>query len=254
MSKLNKLAVITGASSGIGEEFAIRLASDSYDLILTARREDKLANIKQLLEAKNNIKVEIIPGDLSKSEDISSLAEILREKPVHTLINNAGYSILGEFQKIPIEKHHDMMTVHMNAAVELTHTVLPNMINANEGNIINVSSISGFIKKSHVSFYGSTKAFLIHFSYVLQEKLKDTNISVQALCPGFTHTGFHSTPEYTKRKIDVKRNIPKFFWMSREKVVDISLKKLKKQNKVVVIPGFKNWLVIKLANTGLLKI
>jgi len=164
------------------------------------------------------------------------------------LINNAGFGTRGRFADVDLEKHLEMIDVHVRASTRLTHAVLRQMIRNNEGYIINISSMAALLKKRGSPTYGGTKLFLNQFSLMLQNELKSTNIKVQALCPGYTHTEFHSVRDFEGFNKSV---IPKFLWMEAEDVVDISLKSLNKK-KVVIIPGFKNRIFLKLENSRIL--
>lgn len=254
MNESRKLGLITGASSGIGEVFARRLAEMNMDVLITARREEKLQQLKMELEDEYNILVSVVVADLSKNEDITKIADLIKNKEnIHFLINNAGYTNIGEFNEIEMHRHRAMMKVHMDAPTEFSHAVLPQMMKRDEGVIINVSSIAGLITKSRFSLYGSTKTYLVHFSKCLRKMLDEKNITVQALCPGFTYSGFHQTEEFKRHNADTYNTIPKFLWLSAEEVVDSSLKKLSRK-RVVHIPSLRYKVILKLVNSGLLRI
>ncbi len=250
MDPTNKFALITGASSGIGKAFAIKLADQGYDLILTARREELLLELSKELEKTYHIHTIIVVADLSTNDGIDLvLAEIKNHNNIFFLINNAGFAILGKFEEIPWTKHKNMLSVHINAPTRLTYAVLPKMLENDEGVIINVSSVAAFISRR--SLYGPTKTYLVSFTKMLKTRLKGSNIIVQALCPGYTYSGFHKTEEYEGK--DPYSKIPKLAWMTSEKVVDVSMKALKKK-KTVVITSFRYKLFIKLINWGLIKV
>lgn len=162
------------------------------------------------------------------------------------LINNAGFGTLHRFSKLELETHAAMVNLHVTAPVLLTRAALPGMISRNSGAIINVSSIAGLIP-IRTSLYGSTKAFLISFSTMLQTELRQTDILVQALCPGFVVTGFHDTPEYAHFS---RSSLPDFLWMTPAQVVSTSLRQLKK-NKLLCIPGSFYWTLGTLAQNSL---
>ncbi|MFH1452472.1 MAG: SDR family oxidoreductase [Armatimonadota bacterium] len=239
--KKTKTALITGASSGIGEVFAKKLASLGYNLVLTARRKNLLEKLACRLEAKYSVNAEVLTADLSKLTDIIKLEkQIALMNDLYILINNAGFGTSpGYFYKSNIDKETDMITVHITAMLRLTHAALPKMISHGEGVIINVSSMAGFTPVPKGINYGATKCFMSFFSEGLSAELKGTGVKVQALCPGFTYTGFHDTSEY---KSDHRDKIPKILWMNAEDVVNESMEALNK-NKVIVIPGFKNRLL-----------
>lgn len=226
-------ALITGASAGLGEEFARQLAASGTHLILTARREDRLEALAADLEKQFGISAEIIPADLIETSDIELLEKRIAETPdLDLLINNAGFGRIGRFSTRPIEPSLEMAQVHVAAFVRLAHAALSGMIARNRGALINVSSIAAFSTLSG-AMYSSTKALQVTFSLSLQNELHGTDIRIQALCPGFTHTEFHQVMGMDKSAI------PAFLWMTAEKVVRISLRSLRRR-KVVCIPGFGN--------------
>ncbi len=232
-------ALITGASSGIGEAFARELASRGYDLVLVARRKEKLEDIARKLLKKHSVHIEVIAADFAKEENIEKVEKCLTEHNITMLVNNAGFGVHGKFTEINLSRHLDMIHVHVIAVTRLCRLVLPGMIAENKGTIINVSSIAAFNPVSKNLIYSATKNYINFFSRALQKNLSDTDIKVQALCPGFTYTGFHDTEEYKQWNRSV---IPEFMWMTADKVVSLSLKALKK-NKLVVVTGFKNRLL-----------
>ena len=228
-----KTALITGASSGLGAEFARQLAAQDYNLIITARREQHLADLAVALEMKYKTIVEQLPADLSTQEGIQKVTSKITGLPsLDLLVNNAGFGTVGKFDKVDPDKHLAMVQVHINAPVLLTRAALPGMISRQSGKVINVASLAGLIPIRSV-LYGTTKAFLITFSEALDNDLKDKGIHVQALCPGFTLTEFHESPEYTNFSTS---SIPKFLWLTAEQVVQESLKALE-SHKVICIPG-----------------
>jgi short-subunit dehydrogenase len=231
----SKLALITGASSGIGAEFARQLAARGYDLILTARRQPRLTELAQELESTFQVHVETLSADLATDAGLQALAERIRTLPaLDMLVNNAGFGTHGTFQEVDSNKHAAMLQVHVTASVLLTHAALAGMIARHQGYIINVASMAGLIPIRSV-LYGTTKAFLVNFSEALQNQVRGTGIRVQALCPGFTYTEFHDTPEYTSFN---RRKIPGLLWLSSTQVVRESLDHLNRRN-VICIPGFQ---------------
>ena len=237
----SQTAVITGASSGIGAAFARSLARRGYNLILTARRENRLKALADQLQARHGINVEIILADLTNREDITQLQNRLRDDASITmLINNAGFGLGRKFTDTELEHHLDMIDVHITAAVRLMHTVLPGMIARKRGDIINVASVAGLLPHIMSPLYGSTKSFLIAFSESFQTFLKEYDIHVQALCPGFTVTEFHDGPEFA----DFNRaSIRKSMWLSADDVVEQSLAALGRRRSVFV-PGWRYRLMV----------
>lgn len=229
-----KKALITGASAGLGEEYARQLAEAGTDLILVARRRERLeALAAELSSAKFGVKVEIFPADLSRDEDIQRLAEKIRQTPdLDLLINNAGFGGKEKFYQDENGEAERMIKVHVVAPTVLTKAALSGMMARKSGAIINVASIAAFSPLSG-AMYSSTKAFLVMFSENLQSELHDTGIKVQALCPGLTHTEFHQVAGIDKEAI------PGILWMKADRVVKISLRALSK-NKVIIVPGLRN--------------
>jgi len=232
-------AVVTGASSGIGAEFARKLAELGFTPVLVARRKEKLEKIAKEVKKNFNAPAEVAVVDLSDLEQVHAFAASLKEdSTVDILINNAGFGLSEGFGRGKLEPHLNMMRVHMEAPVILTHAVIPNMIENGRGAIVNTASIAAF--NPGPGLYPPTKAFLVTFSEGLSIELEGTGIRVQALCPGFTHTEFHEDPGLAT----LKTNTPKFAWGNVEDVVSASISGLKK-NKKIVIPGFINKLVCR---------
>lgn len=196
MKKLNlenTNILITGASSGIGKEFAKQLASKGANLILTARTHSDLISVAQELEREHrNIWIKTIPADLSELNGPKKLFEQINDLglSVDYLINNAGFGKFCEFSDESFETYHKMLMLNVNALVELTHLCLPAMVNKNSGGIINVASIGSFQPLPYQTVYGASKAFVLSFSEALTGELLDKNIRVMALCPGTTESRF----------------------------------------------------------------
>jgi short-subunit dehydrogenase len=233
MASAEKTALVTGASSGIGAEFARQLAGQGYSLVLVARRKEKLEALGKEIQDKHAVAVEILPADLAREEEIQAVEKRIGELGrIEMLVNNAGYGIPGRFYESNIERQLDMISVHVIASVRLARAALPQMIEQRRGGIINVSSMSAFIPSAGVT-YSSTKAYLVKFSQALQFELEGTGVRVQALCPGFTYSEFHDTPQYSRFD---RKQIPAFLWLSAVTVVSESLRDLER-DKVICIPG-----------------
>lgn len=245
-------ALVTGASSGIGEAFARYFASQGNDVILVARREERLTRIAGDLEAAYGINAEVFKADLSNPKDISHLAKYISQlSELDFLVNSAGFAFLGLFADIPMQEFTDMIHCHNLSVVSFCHAALPGMIAKRKGVIINVSSIGAFTPKRGDAVYCATKAFINLFSETLHHELKGTGIHVQALCPGFIITGFHDTPAYAA--LQVKKRIPRYFWNTPEQLVAKSIKALE-QDKVIYIPYFKNKLITTLSRLGFIEL
>lgn len=192
---MKNTALITGASSGIGKEFAKIHASKGNDLVIVARRKEKLEELKAEFEKKFNVKVKIIAKDLSKPKAASEVFnEIKKEKiVVEYLINNAGFGGIGKFHEREWEKDLDMINLNVVALTTLTRLFLTEMVKRNKGKILNVSSTASLMPGPMQAVYYATKAYVTSFSNALAQELCDTNITVTALLPGPTETEFAKT-------------------------------------------------------------
>ena len=230
-------ALITGASAGMGAEYARQLAAAGTGLILVARRQDRLDALAAELKRASGVAVRTVSADLATNPGITRVEEAIAScDTLDLLVNNAGFGGRGGFVRSGIADHLDMVRVHVDATVRLAKAVLPGMIARGQGAVINLASVAAFSPFSG-AMYSGTKAFLVMFSENLQAELrgKGLPIRVQALCPGMTHTEFHAVAD-----ID-KAIVPKPFWMTAEKVVRISLRRLGRG--VVCVPGWKNKLI-----------
>jgi len=227
-----RTALITGASAGMGTEFARELAAAGTGLILVARRLERLEELAGELRAKHGVTIETLRADVSTEEGLASVeASIVKSASLDLLINDAGFGGRRGFVKGELADHLNMVRVHVDATVRLTRAALPGMIDRGRGAVINLSSIAAFSAFSG-AMYSGTKAFLVMFSQNLQDEVRLKGIVIQALCPGMTHTEFHRVAE-----ID-KSIVPKLFWMTASEVVRISLRRL--GHGVVCVPGWKN--------------
>lgn len=243
-------ALITGASSGIGEVYARRLAAGGFDLLLTARRADRLQTLARELEQQYGRAVEVFPADLADADSRRRLEERIAGGPaLALLVNNAGFGTPGLVAQADPDQLAAMIDVHLTATVRLCRAALPAMIRAGAGVVINVSSVAAFLPTPRGATYSATKAFLNLFTEALYAELAGSGVRVQALCPGFTYTGFHDTPEYGRFD---RSSVPRWLWMTAEQVVDISLTALRRR-RVVVITGWRNWLLVTLLRAPLLK-
>ena len=232
-----KTALITGASSGIGKSFAEILAKEGYNLILVARRKQKLDELAKTLADRFSIESKVVVADLSKIEQIKTVKETIKSLDrLDILVNNAGFGLSSSFAEGDYERQLDMVNIHVVASYLFCRVAVPIMLRENEGLIINVSSMSGLMTKFGNVTYTATKAFLITLSESLQEELRNTNIKIHALCPGMTYSEFHDAKEL--EEFD-RSTVPKRLWMSSNQVATKSLKAARK-GKVVYVPGFLN--------------
>ena len=231
----NKTVLITGASSGIGKEFAHQLASQSANLIITSRTNSVLVELAKILQSENpSMCVKTIGVDLSESDGARLLFSKVDDMglSVDFLINNAGFGKFCEFSGETFLSYHKMMMLNMNALVELTHLFLPYMKEKNSGGVINVGSTGSFQPLPYQAVYGACKAFVLNFSEALSGELLNTNIRVMALCPGVTESNF-------MKRANADTSEMKF--SSTEKVVNTALSAYGK-NRVYVVSGCVNYL------------
>jgi short-subunit dehydrogenase len=228
-----KMALVTGASSGLGAEFARQLAARGYDLVLAARRLERLQALGEALQTEYGVNAQAQQADLSDMTGIEQLVSIIHALPrLDLLLNNAGFGTVGRFHRVDEAKELAMVNVHMVAPVMLCRAALPGMLARNQGAIINVASLAGLIPIRNVLYF-STKAFLTSFSEALRTELRGSTVRLQALCPGFILTEFHDTREYIHFS---RQSIPSFLWMTPEQVASASLKALER-NQFICIPG-----------------
>lgn len=227
-------ALITGASAGIGAEFARQLAACGFDLVLVARRTDRLTELAATLMATFQVNCEVIAADLAHEEGVAAVEERIRAlNSLTVLVNNAGFGTLGKFVNADPVRQQEMVYLHTMAPMRLTQAALPGMTARRSGAIINVASVAAYVRLRGNVNYTATKAYLTAFSEVLQTELRGTGVYVQALCPGFTRTEFHYTPDFKDHK---PLPYPAFMWMSAEEVVRQSLAALG-NGQVAFVPG-----------------
>ncbi|MFA6167968.1 MAG: SDR family NAD(P)-dependent oxidoreductase [Gemmatimonadaceae bacterium] len=243
------LALITGASAGIGHCFAEALARRGYDLILVARSTARIETLGRELSERNGIAAAAWTADLASDAGREDVAARIAALPrLDLLVNNAGFATTGKLQKIPLAPQMDMLRVHVVAPMRLCHAALPRMVEHGAGAIINVSSIAGFLFGPGNVNYSATKAYLTSFSLGLDTEVRGASVRVQALCPGFTHTEIHTEMPH------VKRQIPAWMWGKAEDVVEASLRQLERNGPVICVPGLLNkvmWRVLTLIPRGL---
>jgi hypothetical protein len=229
------LAVITGATSGIGAAFARRLGGRGCDLFLTGRRVEPLAALARELEEDYPIRVQTAIVELADERALAALADRVRDMRPAMLVNNAGYGMDRRFDQDSIENQLGMVQVHLLAAMRLTHAAIPGMIERGAGAIVNVSSLAAMYPLPRNVAYCSTNSFLISFSETLYMELAPRGIAVQALCPGFTRSEFHS-----RRGVRTYEGFGAgLVWMSADEVARIALSRLGR-GRVICIPGAFN--------------
>lgn len=200
---MKKTALITGASSGIGKEIATIHAEKGGDLVIVARRENNLIELKNELEEKHKVKVIPIVKDLSKIGSAKELYNEIKSKGVQIdyLINNAGFGLRGKFHELPWERQQQMMNLNMGAVTELMYLYLPEMVERNEGKILNNSSIASYMPGPLQAIYYATKSYIQFLSNAVAEELDNTKVTVTNLMPGATDTEFAKTADMDKTEI-----------------------------------------------------
>jgi short-subunit dehydrogenase len=237
------MALVTGASSGIGATFARQIAEDGYGLILVARRADRLEELAAELRAKHGVPAETMAADLTRDEDVERVARRLVDSAnLALLVNNAGFGTKGFFFEADAAQQDAMHRLHVLATERLTRAALPGMIARRRGGIINVASVAGFIQGPGNVSYCATKAWMNSFTEGLHMELKvlGSPVVVQALCPGYTYSEFHDVMGADRG------DISKSLWMPADFVVRESLRGLK-EGRLFVIPGWRYRAIVRLA-------
>ncbi len=212
MAENRRRALITGASSGIGEAFADVFAAEGFDLVLVARREDRLRQVAERLHQQHGVHAEVIVSDLSAPTAGKALCDALEARglTVDVLVNNAGYGVPGQFLASPWERHQAMLQVMVVALSELTHRLLPGMIARGYGRVINVASLAGLVPApAGHTLYAASKALVIRFSEALSNEVRSHGVHVTAVCPGCTLSEFH---DVTGTRDSVSK-LPSWMWM-----------------------------------------
>ena len=233
-----KITLITGASSGLGLELARIYAKNNNNLLLVARSEDKLINIKKEIEQEYNVFVDYKVIDVSKKEELSNLYQYTKEKDylINNLVNNAGFGDREDFIDMDIDKQMQMTDVNCNAVLYLTKVFLNNMLLNNEGHIINVCSIAAFMPAPYMCTYHATKAFVLYLGEAISYEIRKSNVKLLTLCPGPFTSNFVNLAhnDYTFKKIKP---------ISALKVANFAYKKSIKGKKLAIV-GFKNKLTV----------
>jgi len=248
------LAVITGASSGLGVAFARKLAARGYDLLLIARREDRLRSIAREIGEQYHVRAEILEADLTDDAALTMVARRIRDAAdLGLLVNNAGFGTLGYFFEADPHTQEQMHRLHVLATMRLSHAALANLVPRAEAGtgIINVSSIAAYGASPQNVSYCATKAWMNRFTEGLAIELgaKPSPVAVQALCPGFTLTEFHDVMPMDRTRV------PKSLWLNADFVVDESLRGFDRR-AIFVIPGWRYRLLVwimRLVPSGLMR-
>jgi hypothetical protein len=225
---------VTGASAGIGAAYAERLARDAYDLVLVARRRDRLVELAERLARTHGRSVGVLVADLGTPEGVRAVeARIAAETALELVVNNAGFGTTGPFAELDRDAEEEEVRLNVLALVRLTHAAVAVFKARGHGSVINVSSLAGFQPAPFNATYAATKAFVNSFTQAVSEELRGSGVRLQLLCPGFTRTEFQEVAGFSAE------TIPDFAWMTADAVVDVSLEALRKGD-LVVIPGGGN--------------
>ncbi len=236
---MKQTTLITGASSGIGLELSRLFAQDGYDLVLVARSEQKLQSLAAELEQTHHVNVTVLPCDLSQPGAAQEVYHQVQEKgaQVDILVNNAGFGVFANLAEAKLEDNLQMIELNIASLTVLTHLFLPGMIQRRSGRILNVGSTGSFSPVPGMSVYAASKAYVLSFSEAIAEELRGTGVTVTALCPGVTITGFQA------RSGTGSSRLVKMGSMTAGQVARIGYDQLM-HGKRVVIPGFANQLLI----------
>lgn len=232
-------ALVTGATSGIGESFTRLLASHKYNIVLVARDLPRLQERAQGLEEKFGVKTHVIQADLATDEGCLKVENYILENQIDVLINNAGFGTSKAFTMSTIEIEQQLLDVLVRTPMRLMHVALPLMKERNKGVIINVSSVAGYIAGGS---YSASKSYLTVLSESLHTELAATGVKISALCPGFTRTEFHQ-----RGKMSMK-GLPEFLWLDADRLVEQSWSDALK-GKAVSVPGWQYKLLIFIVQT-----
>ena len=237
---MTRTALITGASAGLGSEFARQLAAQGKDLLLVARREQRLHDLAKTLRADHGVRVEVMAADLSDRKAPEQIAAFAEENdlPIDYLINNAGSAGPNLLDEGDWSVHADYLELMMISVAHLCRIFLPPMQQRRFGRIINVASFAGRIARKAGGHYGPSKAYLIALSEELALEGKDHGIFVSALCPGFTHTEFHEAGGLS----EMKAGLPALLWYDAETVVREGLEGVEKGRPIQISGRLYRWL------------
>src|SRR5262245_28855757 len=231
----NRWAVVTGASSGLGRGLADRLAGRGMSLVLTGRNEVRLEEVaNQIRRAASGVKVETVAADLSTEAGLSALLDHVADRPIEVLVNNAGFGSYGAFAEADPDREAEEVAVDVGAVVALARAYLPGMLARGSGGILNVASTIAFQPGPYQAVYGASKAFVLSFSQALWAEARAAGVTVTALCPGPTRTGFVAALGASVGHTAIYRRLA-----DPEPVVDAGLRALDR-GRAVVVPGLRN--------------
>ncbi|WP_328393532.1 SDR family NAD(P)-dependent oxidoreductase [Nocardia sp. NBC_00416] len=231
---MRSTALVTGASSGLGAEFAAQLAARGHDLILVARSEERLTAVAQRLAAEHGIGAHVLVQDLAEPDAARRITERLTHDglQVDLLVNNAGFGTCGRFEDIASDRDHDQLMVNVVALVDLTHALIPGMLARGTGAVVNVASTAGFQPAPYFAVYSAAKGFVLNFGLALREEYRRRGIRVLTVCPGPVDTPFFDTIGTREAAVNGSMSTP-------EPVVRTALRALDR-DRGYVTPGLGN--------------
>jgi len=232
-------ALITGASAGLGAEFARQLAAQAYDLVLVARRRERLEKLAAELGQNHDITCHVETADLVDPAAPAALFETLREKGIEVdyLVNNAGIAGPALLEEPDWDKHRDFHQLMMASVAHLCHLFIPPMQSRGFGRVINVASVAGRLPRADGCNYSSSKAYVVALSESLAVTLAGTGVNVCALCPGFTHTEFHETADM----MEMKNSLPGWMWYPAKTVVADGIRAVERGKPVYISGRIYRW-------------
>lgn len=212
-------ALVTGATAGLGAEFARQLAGSGHNLIIVARDETRLAATRDDLAARHGVQVEVLPADLTTEAGCDAVSARVSDaqRPVDVLVNNAGFGMYRVFGAAPLAAEERQLDLNVRAVLRVTHAAVRAMTGRGSGRIVNVSSVAGFVPRGSNATYSASKAWVTMFSEGLAVQLRDSGVTVTAICPGFTRTEFHE-----RANADMSR-VPERLWLDAADVVRAGL-------------------------------
>ena len=238
---MGERALITGASAGLGAEYARQLAAAGTDLVLVARSISPLTALAEELRVAHGVEVEVLPADLTAEADVARIAARVADasSPIDVLVNNAGYGLGLDFARNAIEDEAAHLRIHVETPLRLSHAAYRAMLARGHGRVINVASVAGFLPRST---YGAVKGFLIQFSRWANVRYGRRGVTTTAVCPGFTHTSFHERMGLPQGQEGVVRGM----WLDARDVVRVSLRAAER-GRAVSIPSVRYKLIVGIA-------
>ena len=234
-----RLALVTGASAGIGAAFARIYASHGYDVALTARRADRLTLLADEIRMKYGVETLVIAADLAETSAPQAILDHLAShgRHVDALVNNAGYGIAGPYGVTPWAQHAAFIQVMLTAPSELAHKVLPGMVERRFGRIVNVASLAGLVPGAGgATLYGAVKSYLVKFTQSLHLENLNSGVQVSALCPGFTYSEFH---DVNGNREQINAATPPWLWLGADEVAAAGYEAVE-ANRPICVPGAPN--------------